>query len=83
MVCNGLSDLTLDDISYGRVIDASNGMYVSVGDVLEAFFENNREIYKQAQEKTGKEYPSLGNQIFVGLYEIRPGVYDMRHILYT
>ena len=78
-----ISGSTIDDISYGRVIDASNGMYVSVGDVLEAFFENNREIYKHAQEQMGKEYPFLGRHIFARLYEICPGVYDMRHILYT
>ena len=71
-----LSDL--DDITYDRVINASNGRYVSVGDVVEAFFENNREIYKRAQEETGEEEPSLGNHIyFQGLSENRPGQYDM------
>ena len=58
-----LSKLDLHFI-FKKNINASNGKYVSVGDVLEAFFENNREIYKQAQKSTGKENPDLGNQIY-------------------
>ena len=69
-----LSNFELDGISYARVIDASNGMYVSVGDVIEAFFENNREMYKWAQ---GEGYPSPGYHISARLYEMRPGVYDI------
>ena len=75
---NLLERMTLAiDNSYIRVIEASNGMYVSVGDVLEAFFQNNQEMYKRAQKETGEEYPSLGNRDFARLYEIRPGVYNM------
>ena len=69
------SSTELGDISYSRVIDASNGMYVSVGDVLEAFFKNTREIYIRIQEE--HEYCPLGNHIYAGLKEICPGVYDM------
>ena len=75
-VCYGCPSAQLDNISYARVIDASNGMYVSVGDVIEALFENNREMYKRAQEM-GEGYSSPGDYIFEGLYEMRPGVYNM------